>query len=71
MANISAETMSALLTMGEQTHTNRVMGEHRSVFVECPCTRCIDGGIDMPHCARCNRDNGFKHFRRRGKNDGK
>jgi hypothetical protein len=67
MAKISSETMSALRMMGEKTHTNSVMGNPRSVFVECPCTKCLDGGIDMLHCARCNRDNVFKHFRRKVK----
>ena len=65
MANISREAQKALLQMGKNVHTKYGMGDYRSVFVECPCTKCIDGGIDLPHCADCKPGNGFAFFRKK------
>lgn len=65
MADISREARKALHQMGKNVHAKHGMGDYRSVFAECPCTKCVDGGIDMPHCSECNRGNGFRYFRKK------
>ena len=54
--NISKNTLDALYKMDQKTHT---VAECRS------CVTCVDGGIDMPHCAECTPANGFAYFRRK------
>ena len=65
--NISVVAMQALYKMGEKApppqHNKPV--KVRSMFTECPCLTCIDGGIDMPHCSECNPSNGFAYFRKK------
>lgn len=29
------------------------------------CVNCVDGGIDLPHCADCKPGNGFACFRKK------
>jgi hypothetical protein len=54
--NISDATLYALYKMDQKVHTG---AEDRS------CVNCMDGGIDMPHCAECDRANGFRYFRKK------
>ena len=67
MVAISSDTMKALHRMDEQVHqpAEKEPVIVRSVFAECPCLTCIDGGIDMPHCAECDPMNGFAYFRKK------
>ena len=65
MVAVSNDTMKALYQIGERTHTQPYKEPVRSVFLDCPCTKCIDGGIDMPYCEECNRANGFAYFRKK------
>lgn len=67
MVAVSSDTMKALQQMGEKAHppAEKEPAVVQSVFIACPCTKCLDGGIDMPHCAECNRANGFRYFRKK------
>ena len=67
MVAVSSDTMKALQQMGEKVHTQppKEPVVVQSVFTECPCLTCIDGGIDMPYCEECNRANGFAYFRKK------
>jgi hypothetical protein len=66
MTDIARDTMKALHKMGKMAHTQKKEpAAVRSVFLDCPCTKCIDGGIDMPHCVDCSRSNGFPYFRKK------
>ncbi len=67
IAGLTRETMKALCQMGKKVHMNSPNRDVRSVFSECPCTRCVDGGIDMEHCSECDRSNGFRYFNRKAK----
>jgi hypothetical protein len=60
-------TRLALYKMGKKAHPkqNNEPDNVRSVFAECPCLNCIDGGVDMPYCAECNRANGYTYFRKK------
>ena len=67
LSEISDATLNALYKMGKNVHTqkNNDPDKVQSVFTECPCLTCIDGGVDMPYCAECNRANGFAYFRKK------
>ena len=67
MVAVSSDTMKALQQMGEKAHppAEKEPVVVKSAFTECPCLNCIDGGIDMPYCAECNRANGFAYFRKK------
>lgn len=62
ISNISDATLHALYKMGKK---HKQQNEATSVFEDCPCLTCVDGGIDMPYCAECNRANGFAYFRKK------
>lgn len=60
-------TRLALYKMGKKARPrqNNEPDNVRSVFAECPCLNCIDGGVDMPYCGECNRANGYAYFRKK------
>ena len=64
---IPEATRLALYKMGKKAHPkqNNEPDNVRPVFAECPCLNCIDGGVDMPYCAECNRANGYAYFRKK------
>lgn len=60
LKNMSQAMMDAIEKVGQITHTRK------EELVSCrSCVTCVDGGIDMPHCAECNPGNGFAYFRRK------
>lgn len=69
---ISRDAMKAMCRLDKMVHSQqKEPATVQSVFVNCPCTKCIDGGIDMPHCVDCSRSNGFPYFRKRRAEDEK